>query len=262
MRTFPILTTALLIGLAACASNGSNGDSTMAGSADNGTDSDKNVHTETMGSTTVTIDTAGNENVEIVHNHHYVSPYYGRMPHQGPPQVVQPRNNYHTHTGPAQPVAAVQAPPPPPPQVVAPRPIPYYRHQQSYPTHQGGYPPVMAQPKMVAAYPATPPHMMHRRAPQMSFDNHHRVPMPTRDTTGIGRSEVAEAQATLAQLGFNPGRIDGIYGPQTRRAVIAYTTHQGMPTDGAITHSLIAYLRSDLNERIAPNSTVDRRRTY
>ena len=85
--------------------------------------------------------------------------------------------------------------------------------------------------------------------------NHHApVPSPNSEDVGIGPAQVAEVQSTLRQLGFNPGRTDGVYGPQTGRAIVDYTTHQGMPTDGAITHSLMSYLRSDLSARIRAQS--------
>ena len=84
-------------------------------------------------------------------------------------------------------------------------------------------------------------------------DDHGRTPAPNNVATAIDRGQIAEAQAALHQLGFDPGRVDGIVGPKTRRAVDAYNAHQGMPTsEGQITHSLLSYLRADLNVRIEP----------
>lgn len=82
------------------------------------------------------------------------------------------------------------------------------------------------------------------------------VPSPNSEDVGIGPAQVAETQATLRQLGFDPGRTDGVYGPATKNAIIAYTTHQGMPTDGAVNHSLMSYLRSDLSARIRAQSRM------
>lgn len=44
--------------------------------------------------------------------------------------------------------------------------------------------------------------------------------------------DVAELQARLARLGFDPGRVDGIFGPQTVRAVEAFQADSGLVVDG------------------------------
>ncbi len=88
------------------------------------------------------------------------------------------------------------------------------------------------------------------------LDHEAPVPSPNSEDVGIGPAQIAETQATLRQLGFDPGRTDGVFGPATEQAIIGYTTHQGMPTDGAVTHSLMSYLRSDLNTRIRAQSRM------
>jgi Putative peptidoglycan binding domain len=45
-------------------------------------------------------------------------------------------------------------------------------------------------------------------------------------------SRVAELQRRLAQAGYYHGRIDGIMGPQTRRAIRAYERDHGRPAYG------------------------------
>ncbi|MCZ6604004.1 MAG: peptidoglycan-binding domain-containing protein, partial [Alphaproteobacteria bacterium] len=55
--------------------------------------------------------------------------------------------------------------------------------------------------------------------PHYASDNHGKRPAPTAEAIFIGPAQVAEAQSTLRQLGFDPGRTDGVYGPITRRAV-------------------------------------------
>jgi hypothetical protein len=47
-------------------------------------------------------------------------------------------------------------------------------------------------------------------------------------------STVVEVQRRLARAGYYHGRIDGIMGPQTRRAIRAYERDQGMPAYGVI----------------------------
>ena len=43
--------------------------------------------------------------------------------------------------------------------------------------------------------------------------------------------DVAELQARLARLGFDTGRVDGIFGPQTARAVAAFQSDSGLVVD-------------------------------
>lgn len=44
--------------------------------------------------------------------------------------------------------------------------------------------------------------------------------------------DVAELQERLAALGFNPGRVDGIFGPQTASAVTGFQRDTGLAPDG------------------------------
>lgn len=41
-------------------------------------------------------------------------------------------------------------------------------------------------------------------------------------------------QSLLARIGYNPGPVDGIYGPQTQRAVIAFQRDNGLTPDGIV----------------------------
>jgi g-D-glutamyl-meso-diaminopimelate peptidase len=47
-------------------------------------------------------------------------------------------------------------------------------------------------------------------------------------------TDVMEIQSLLKRMGFNPGPIDGIFGPQTRQAVIAFQRRFGLVPDGII----------------------------
>ncbi len=44
--------------------------------------------------------------------------------------------------------------------------------------------------------------------------------------------DVAELQASLARLGFDCGRVDGIFGPNTARALEDFQSNCGLPNDG------------------------------
>jgi N-acetylmuramoyl-L-alanine amidase len=54
--------------------------------------------------------------------------------------------------------------------------------------------------------------------------------------------DVAELQIRLAQLGFNPGRIDGIFGPLLDLALSDFQRNCGLPVDGTLTRSTLMEL--------------------
>jgi len=60
--------------------------------------------------------------------------------------------------------------------------------------------------------------------------------------------DVADLQVHLAQLGFNPGRIDGVFGPATHVALVDFQYNCGLPSDGTLTRRTLLELR-----RVAPN---------
>src|SRR6266516_4336814 len=53
------------------------------------------------------------------------------------------------------------------------------------------------------------------------------------------RSTVAEVQRRLARAGYYHGAIDGILGPETRRAIRAYERDHKMPAYGVIDRQLL-----------------------
>lgn len=53
---------------------------------------------------------------------------------------------------------------------------------------------------------------------------------------------VRAAQAALVFLGFDPGPVDGMYGPRTYRAVVAYQQARGLPATGELTAETAAIL--------------------
>ena len=63
-------------------------------------------------------------------------------------------------------------------------------------------------------------------------------------------------QARLAELGFAPGQIDGVWGPRTRRAVIAFQRDRNLKTDGVVGPATRAVLWGNDARKPAPNLAV------
>ena len=55
--------------------------------------------------------------------------------------------------------------------------------------------------------------------------------------------DVAELQRTLGTLGFDAGRVDGIFGAETRNALTEFQRNTGLPTDGICGYETTAALR-------------------
>ena len=55
-----------------------------------------------------------------------------------------------------------------------------------------------------------------------------------------GGSLVAQVQTRLARAGYYRGTIDGVMGSETRRAIRAYQSANGLRADGVISKPLIA----------------------
>jgi N-acetylmuramoyl-L-alanine amidase len=54
--------------------------------------------------------------------------------------------------------------------------------------------------------------------------------------------DIADLQVALAQLGFNPGRIDGIFGPLLERALTKFQRNCGLPTNGTLNKATLREL--------------------
>ncbi|MDK2784743.1 MAG: spore germination protein [Bacillota bacterium] len=61
---------------------------------------------------------------------------------------------------------------------------------------------------------------------------------------GTFGDDVAELQATLARLGYDPGPIDGDFGRLTEQAVRLFQAHHGLVVDGVVGPATYAALRS------------------
>ncbi len=60
---------------------------------------------------------------------------------------------------------------------------------------------------------------------------------------GLTQAEVMELQTLLTALGYDPGGIDGAFGPRTQSAVIAVQQQLGLTADGIPTRELLERLR-------------------
>lgn len=56
---------------------------------------------------------------------------------------------------------------------------------------------------------------------------------------GYSGSTVAAVQQRLGRLGYYHGTVDGVIGPQTRNAIAAFQSRNGMTVDGAIDRPLL-----------------------
>ena len=68
------------------------------------------------------------------------------------------------------------------------------------------------------------------------------TPWPAGDYA-LSKAQRAELQTLLARAGFDVGSPDGVVGPKTRAAVLAYQAQTGLPTDGHISGRLLDRLK-------------------
>ena len=68
-------------------------------------------------------------------------------------------------------------------------------------------------------------------------------PSPAETRPIYDRAEVRETQRLLANLGYDPGPVDGAYGARTKRAIIAFQRDAGLPQTGEPSTALLTRLR-------------------
>ena len=64
-----------------------------------------------------------------------------------------------------------------------------------------------------------------------------------------------QVQTAVGKLGFDPGPVDGIYGPQTVRAVAAFQEANGLANDGIVGTDTAAKMNAALassKQRLSP----------
>ena len=72
--------------------------------------------------------------------------------------------------------------------------------------------------------------------PYGGYNNYYSYYTPT---YGYNGSMVAAVQRRLGQLGYYHGGVDGVIGPQTRSAIAAFESRNGLAVDGTISRPLL-----------------------
>jgi len=67
--------------------------------------------------------------------------------------------------------------------------------------------------------------------------------------TPLGRDEIRSVQLRLSILGYRPGIADGIPGPRTRNAIIAYEKANGLPPIGDANSEVLASLKETVSDQ-------------
>ena len=62
------------------------------------------------------------------------------------------------------------------------------------------------------------------------------------DPSGLSSAKIREAQTKLHADGFYNGKIDGVIGPKTRSAVMAFQTKAGLPANGELDPATLSSL--------------------
>jgi Putative peptidoglycan binding domain len=91
---------------------------------------------------------------------------------------------------------------------------------------------------------------------------HQAGPNPFQAALELRARQNREVQQFLADLGYDPGPVDGAIGPRTRAAVRAFQAHVGLPVDGEISDELYAALSEAVSSgrRVAARPVPTERR--
>jgi hypothetical protein len=82
-----------------------------------------------------------------------------------------------------------------------------------------------------------------------------KVTLPASGALTVGptqSAEVVQLQKALTQLGFDPGKADGVYGAGTQAAVVAFQNSKGLAADGVVG----AETAKALNDALAAKSSA------
>jgi putative chitinase len=73
---------------------------------------------------------------------------------------------------------------------------------------------------------------------------------------GSSGSEVTKLQTKLKELGFDPGDVDGNFGPGTKKALIAFQQSKGLQADGIAGSQTIGALQLDSGAAAGGSNTI------
>jgi hypothetical protein len=59
---------------------------------------------------------------------------------------------------------------------------------------------------------------------------------------GLGREQIKKVQQALVRRGYEPGPIDGVFGPRTGAAIKSYQQQEKLPITGLLTPDLVQRL--------------------
>jgi hypothetical protein len=107
---------------------------------------------------------------------------------------------------------------------------PYYSYYSSWPSASSGYYPYAYYGNSPYSYNGGYANSYSYYQPGYSY-------YQTR--YGYDDATVAAVQRRLGELGYDAGVVDGVVGPQTRSAIAAFQSTNGMVVDGAITTRLL-----------------------
>ena len=99
---------------------------------------------------------------------------------------------------------------------------------------------VQPEPDLVQSTPARDPLVVPKPEPGVVTD----------------QRDIAAAQRTLNQLGYNAGKPDGIAGPDTRRAIRAFQKDRGLVEDGRLTLILAGKLKTEISIVVRPGDLL------
>lgn len=106
---------------------------------------------------------------------------------------------------------------------------PYYGYYSGWPSSNWGY----------GTSWGYYPYSYYGGYPYSGYNNYYSYYTPT---YGYNGSMVAAVQRRLGRLGYYHGVVDGVIGPQTRGAIAAFESRNGMAVDGTISRPLLNQL--------------------
>ncbi len=83
---------------------------------------------------------------------------------------------------------------------------------------------------------------------------------PPRGSASQKRAIVRVTQVYLERLGYEPGPTDGLYGPATRQAIVAFQHDRGLAPTGRISEELAVSLRNTTKSDVLASFSKDKRR--